>query len=138
MNTNFYTFPKDAEQQLSDHFNSNEFQCHCKEQHDNMIMTALVDKLEEIRSLIGNKPIKINSGFRCNNHNKVVGGKENSYHKKGYAADIIVSGLSLSDLEKAVEKAGFVKTWHNHPKDAPGWYYIGNDFIHIDVRGIDD
>ena len=33
------------------------------------------------------KPIYINSGYRCKELNKEVGGSENSYHMKGLAAD---------------------------------------------------
>jgi uncharacterized protein YcbK (DUF882 family) len=35
-------------------------------------------------------PFRINSGFRCEDHNKSVGGSPNSLHKFGRAADIHV------------------------------------------------
>ena len=35
-------------------------------------------------------PFTINSGFRCEHHNKAVGGSPNSLHKLGRAADIHV------------------------------------------------
>lgn len=34
------------------------------------------------------KPLKINSGYRCTELNKVVGGVSNSQHTKGEAADV--------------------------------------------------
>ena len=43
--------------------------------------------LEEIRADFG-EPIYINSGYRSPEHNKKVGGKPNSFHVKGQAADI--------------------------------------------------
>lgn len=38
------------------------------------------------------KPMHVNSGFRCPTLNKAVGGKYNSYHLVGKAADIHASG----------------------------------------------
>ena len=35
----------------------------------------------------------INSGYRCEAHNKVVGGSPNSQHLLGKAADIVIQGL---------------------------------------------
>lgn len=43
--------------------------------------------LEPARVGIG-MPIKVNSGFRCIKVNKAVGGKDNSQHREGKAADL--------------------------------------------------
>lgn len=43
--------------------------------------------LEPLRQHFG-KPISINSGYRCPELNRAVGGARNSYHMKGRAADI--------------------------------------------------
>lgn len=43
--------------------------------------------LEPARVGIG-MPIKVNSGFRCIKVNKAVGGKDNSQHPEGKAADL--------------------------------------------------
>lgn len=45
------------------------------------------DVLDPLRTLWG-KPIYINSGYRCEQLNKLVGGVKNSDHKFGMAADI--------------------------------------------------
>lgn len=51
-------------------------------------LTRLVDNvLDPLREWY-NKPIYINSGYRCKELNKAVGGVSNSYHLKGMAADI--------------------------------------------------
>jgi zinc D-Ala-D-Ala carboxypeptidase len=42
--------------------------------------------LDMIRTYIG-KPILINSGYRCQKLNEIVGGVQNSMHTKGLAAD---------------------------------------------------
>lgn len=57
---------------------------------DNVVtnLTRLVDNvLDPLREWY-NKPIYINSGYRCKKLNKAVGGVSNSYHLKGMAADI--------------------------------------------------
>lgn len=51
-------------------------------------LTALVDNvLDPLRSIYG-KPITVNSGYRCPELNKAVGGSATSDHVKGFAADI--------------------------------------------------
>ena len=69
-----------------------ELECKCGRCHmtpeviDNL--NALTDRvLDPLRSRYGN-PIYVNSGYRCLNHNKAVGGVANSQHCKGQAADI--------------------------------------------------
>ena len=47
--------------------------------------------LEPLRKAMG-EPIKIGSGFRCQELNKKVGGVYNSQHLKGQAADIDIHG----------------------------------------------
>lgn len=46
--------------------------------------------LDPLRRLYG-QPIKINSGYRCPQLNKLVGGVTNSWHQEGNAADIHIS-----------------------------------------------
>nr|DAQ17439.1 MAG TPA: peptidase [Caudoviricetes sp.] len=51
-------------------------------------LTALVDNiLDGVREIYG-KPITVNSGYRCPELNKAVGGSATSDHVKGFAADI--------------------------------------------------
>lgn len=74
------------------HFSMKELECKCgkcqmpPEVSDNL--NALVERvLDPLRERYG-KPIYVNSGYRCLNHNKAVGGVANSQHCKGQAADI--------------------------------------------------
>lgn len=46
-----------------------------------------IERLDDIRRRYGS-PIRINSGYRCPELNKAVGGKANSQHVKGQAADL--------------------------------------------------
>lgn len=47
-----------------------------------------VNLLEKLRVLNDNKPLFINSGYRCPRLNKAVGGVSNSQHLQGQAVDI--------------------------------------------------
>lgn len=47
----------------------------------------IVNVLDPIRNLYG-KPIYVNSGFRSESLNKMIGGAKNSQHMEGKAADI--------------------------------------------------
>jgi len=72
------------------YFTRQEFACKCGCGF-NTINFKLVQKLEYIRETIA-KPLKINSGCRCEAYNKKVGGKTDSAHTKGNAADIVING----------------------------------------------
>lgn len=53
----------------------------------------LMQELEIIRSFFGDRPIKINSGYRSPSHNLSQGGEEDSLHQCGMAVDIIIPGV---------------------------------------------
>src|SRR5882672_5064727 len=46
-------------------------------------------KLEEVRKVLGNRPILINSGYRSPKLNKAIKGAAKSAHMSGYAVDFI-------------------------------------------------
>ena len=57
-------------------------------------LEQLVDNiLDPLREKYG-KPIKVNSGFRCPELNKIVGGSKTSQHLTGFAADITAGTVS--------------------------------------------
>lgn len=61
-------------------------------------LEALAEQvLEPAREKLG-KAITVNSGYRCQVHNKAVGGVANSQHMRGEAAD-----LSCEDNERLAE-----------------------------------
>ena len=51
-------------------------------------LTLLIDKVLDPIRKAWNRPIVVNSGFRCDRLNKLIGGASNSDHKYGRAADI--------------------------------------------------
>ena len=56
------------------------------EQRD-AVLSLVRDLLQPLRDLYG-KPMAVNSGFRCPELNRIVGGAATSQHLKGEAADI--------------------------------------------------
>lgn len=61
------------------------------------ILNLIFYVLQPLRERL-NKPIKINSGYRCKKLNALVGGVATSQHLKGQAADIVVQGMSVKNL----------------------------------------
>ena len=98
------TFKKKENKQLSQHFNSKEFECPCSkcDNDDQVISENLIKKLELVRNDYG-KPINVSSGYRCPAHNVEVGGAVDSAHVKGLAADLIPSLITLDDLDSLYE-----------------------------------
>lgn len=89
----------------------------------------LMDNLEVIRKELGNKPIRINSGYRNKEHNEAVGGVKNSQHLKGKAADFRVSGITPLQLKSTVIKL------INDRKIRQGGVGLYSTYIHYDIRG---
>lgn len=76
---------------------------------DNTIPTALhhnaerlASAIDQVELLIG-QPVTVTSAFRNPEVNALVGGKENSYHKRALAADLVPPpGMSCNELQHAV------------------------------------
>jgi len=62
--------------------------------------------LEGVKTVLGGKPIMINSAFRCKKVNDAVGSKDTSQHRVGCAADIRVPGMTPNEVVKAVVASG--------------------------------
>ena len=118
-----YSLKEHGNTKLSTNFTVKEFAC--KDGSDKVLIdTALVDVLQKIRDYFG-KPVIINSAYRSPEHNKRVGGSAGSYHVKGMAADIQISGVS------AVELAYYAQTITN---GVGVYYYRNTNFLHVDTR----
>ena len=77
-------------------FKEKEFACKCCGQLPPLArenVKALVSEvLDPVREKLG-MPIVVNSGYRCEKHNKDVGGVRNSQHLRGEAADVTCADL---------------------------------------------
>jgi len=107
---------------ISKHFKRSEFACKCKCGFDT-VDAQLLNYLEAIRVHF-DAPVSINSACRCSEHNAKIGGVDNSQHVQGRAADIVVKGVSPSDV------AAFACDLVQH-----GGVGIYETFTHIDSRG---
>ena len=58
--------------------------------------------LEQIKSVLGGKPIMVNSAFRSKQVNDAVGSKDTSQHRLGCAADIRVPGMTPDQVVRAL------------------------------------
>lgn len=121
------TYKKGTAVTLSTNFKSTEFDCHgsgcCS---STQVDEILVKYLQKIRDHF-DKPITINSGYRCTTHNAAVGGASGSRHAKGQAADIVVSGITPAEVAKYAESIGILGIGLYETK-ADGY------FVHIDTR----
>ena len=62
----------------------------------------LAEFLEAVKTLLGGKPIMVNSAFRSKAVNDAVGSKDTSQHRIGCAADIRVPGMTPDQVVRAV------------------------------------
>ena len=69
-------------------------------------LKRLADFLEQVKAVLGGKPIMVNSAFRCKQVNDAVGSKDTSQHRLGCAADIRVPGMTPDEVVKAVIASG--------------------------------
>ena len=69
-------------------------------------LVRLATFLEEVKTVLGGKPVMINSAFRCKEVNDAVGSKDTSQHRIGCAADIRVPNMTPDEVVKAVIASG--------------------------------
>lgn len=108
---------------LSTNFSRKEFACNCGCGFDT-VSEKLVKALQTLRDIVG-KPIIITSACRCEKKNKNVGGKKDSQHLLGTAADIQVDGMSTLRLATLADTI---------PAFAKGGVGLYKTFVHVDVR----
>jgi len=113
---------------LSEHFTLGEFDCKGRAKGicdctTPTIPNELLEVLEDVREHFG-KPVRVYSGYRCEDYNRYVGGAKRSKHKLGIASDIAVDTIKPSHVQSYVL---------NKYKDK---YGIGKyvNFTHIDIR----
>ena len=94
---------------LSEHFTLEELTATSHREFDNTPnateianLTRLAATLEQVKTLLGGKPVMINSGFRSKQVNDSVGSKDTSQHRIGCAADIRVPGMTPNEVVKAI------------------------------------
>lgn len=116
-----YSLKMDGDRNISPNFKIKEFKC--KDGSDEILLDSsfVITKLQAIRNHFG-KPVKVNSAYRTPSYNKKVGGAKNSYHMKGMAFDIYISGISLDEICKYAQSIGILGIIRY------------NTFVHVDAR----
>ena len=101
-------------------FKDSEFDCKCGCGFNNM-KAFVMYKLDRARAM-ANVPFIVNSGCRCNTHNRNEGGSPTSSHLKGLAVDIATEfGEDRYLILKALLYFGFTRIG------------IAKGFIHADL-----
>lgn len=108
---------------VSKHFDRAEFKCKCGRCTYDTIDAELIAVLEDVREWADDM-IFINSGQRCPEHNKKVGGSPNSQHVRGRAADIEVKGKTPFQVYRYLDEKYQYR------------YGLGryDNFTHVDTR----
>jgi hypothetical protein len=95
--------------QLTEHFSLAELTFTSHREFDNTPndaeianLTRLAEFLETVKTVLGNKPIMINSAFRSKQVNDAVGSKDSSQHRVGCAADIRIPGMTPNEVIQTI------------------------------------
>ena len=117
---------------MTKNFSIGEFECKCGcIMPDDVLynIVKLVNQLQTIRDII-KTPIQINSAYRCEAHNKSIGGSsKNSQHILGKAADIVVKGYDPS-----LEILPLIEELINEGQILQGGLGDYKNFTHYDIR----
>lgn len=101
------------------------------EEIKNNINELVVNVMQPIRDKYG-KPIIINSGYRCPELNKKVGGSKTSRHLSGYACDFETKSGQNAELFNMIKEMidnGEIEVdqliWEYGTRKNPNWIHIG-------------
>jgi uncharacterized protein YcbK (DUF882 family) len=99
--------------QLSEHFTLEELTHTDHREFDNTPnevelenLKRLAAFLEEVKSILGGKPVMVNSAFRSHLVNNAVGSKDTSQHRVGCAADLRIPSMTPDEVVKAIIASG--------------------------------
>jgi uncharacterized protein YcbK (DUF882 family) len=116
-------FTKGSSELVTDNFKAKEFDCKCLNTscQGTFISSELAYRLDQLRKVIG-KPLRLNSAYRCTEHNHSIGGAKTSWHMVGCAVDIACPhGVSFKIFESFVRAIGFTEII----------VYEDKNFIHV-------
>ena len=116
----------EEESVVGEYFTIKEFDCRCEQEYcparPIVPHADLIRRLDQLRAVLG-RPVVITSGIRCPEWNFRKGGKPDSTHLTGMAADLSCpdSSQRWRMLKAAMDMDLFVRVG------------VGDTFIHVDV-----
>jgi uncharacterized protein YcbK (DUF882 family) len=116
---------------LTKNFNKSEFESKDGSDMPNEVfynIQKVSNQLQLLRDYLG-RSIVVNSAYRSPEHNAAIGGVKNSQHVLGKASDIVVNGLSTTEVYNAIEEL------INKGDMLQGGLGLYNSFVHYDIRG---
>ena len=122
---------KRTKKRMTKNFKQSEFDCKCGCEMPEYVLanvTKLANQLQYVRDNVA-MPITINSGYRCQAHNKSVGGSENSQHLLGKAADIVINGL-----DPVLDTYDYLDDLMRTGEILQGGLGMYKSFTHYDIR----
>jgi hypothetical protein len=91
-------------------------------------LKRLAEFLETVKTVLGGKPIMVNSAFRSKVVNDAVGSKDTSQHRVGCAADLRVPSMTPDEVVKAIIASGIgydqVIREFSDPVKGGGWTHV--------------
>lgn len=118
---------------MTKNFKIQEFNCKCGCEMPSEVLSnikILAINLQILRDYL-DAPIKINSAYRCVEHNKSIGGSVNSQHLLGKASDVVVSGYTPDEVFDIVQNLRRNPMLEGVIFQGLGRY---NTFTHLDIR----
>jgi len=123
---------------ISEHFNLEEFSFSAAAARlglDNIPGSAVISNLslvaavmERIRTLLGDRPLFIHSGYRSAELNRAVGGVATSAHCQGLACDFVCPTFGTpAEVAEAILKSGY--------RIRPAHSRVRMDSCRLDARG---
>jgi hypothetical protein len=98
---------------LTEHFSLEELTHTDHRQYDNTPNDAelenlkrLAEFLEEVKTVLGGKPVMVNSAFRSKQVNDAVGSRDSSQHRIGCAVDFRVPKLTPDEVVRTIIASG--------------------------------
>lgn len=132
--------------QLTEHFSLFEMTRSAAALRRGIDNTPPADVVVALRALCANvlqplrdsirEPIRVNSGYRCPELNRLIGGSKKSQHMLGEAADIEVWGMSNAELARLILELRLpfdqlILEFHE-PRKGPnsGWVHVSHKSAH--------
>lgn len=100
------------------------------------------NSVQPLRTLL-KTPIRVSSGYRCDELNKRIGGSKNSQHRYGQAADLILSDRILHDsrlrrYKEVIENMVYEQVGKSLRKDVnPNFYLFAAACLYLNELDVD-